>query len=161
MTENDREKKSMQQSAVILWFIACMFMFCQIDTKIQTQDLVFLPRLEKRRVSYLSNQATKRVQIFQQNDINPSIMLLMLIPSNNSEFGTRRELHWLCLPAPHFDSNSPVIQKWPSSRSQEIDLQPFQFHLWNITASPWGVAPTDTEFICPFAFIATCRVLLN
>lgn len=60
----------------------------------------------------------------------------------------------LCLAAPHFDSNSPVIQKWTSSQSQKIDLQLFHFHLWNITAPPRGPAPTDTEFICPFAF---CR----
>lgn len=77
------------------------------------------------------------------------------------EFGLRRELRWLSLPAPHFDSNSPVIQKWQSSWSQEIDLQLFQFHLWNITAVPWGAAATDTEFICPFAFTGTCGVLLN
>lgn len=52
-----------------------------------------MPAVKKQtRKSYLSNP-TKSISVSQQNDINPSIVLLMLIPSNNSEFSSRRELH--------------------------------------------------------------------
>lgn len=63
--------------------------------------------MEKKR-DILPEQPKNEYEISQQNDVNTSIMKLNVSVVHNSEFSLWNEL---CFPAPHFDNNSPVIQK--------------------------------------------------
>lgn len=111
------------------------FLFHSEENSVTIGGLILPPKESgerEREKSYLweNKSPTKSVKISQQNVINPSMKPHMSDPhptTLNSAQGKGR-----CLPpprlAPHFDSNSPVIQKGTSKRqSQKIDLQLFHF----------------------------------
>lgn len=119
----------------ICWFYTKITLFCN-------QGFLFAQNSKRNKMSYLNNP-THYVQISQQKVINPSIFLLLLIPSMKVWMWLE-ERSPVTLP-PCFHTLIATVQ-WLRQNRQTGDRKIqfkalFSSTFWNPTASPWGGAP--------------------